>query len=99
MVKRRPKSRQISIRVDLDSLDKLDRFVGVTGGTRGTLIRQLIDEFAGKADALVELLESARKGAERDVVIDWVREIMDSLEGDVSQLSMPVWSGPKCSIG
>lgn len=92
MARRRPKTKQITIRVEEPLLDKLDEFVALAGGSRASLVRGLIEEFAGKADALIELLKSARKGAEADAVLDWVREIMEGLNEDVGQLSMPVRS-------
>jgi hypothetical protein len=86
----KPKTAQITLRVDLRDLAKLDRFVEVAGGTRASLMRALVEEFAKKADALTELVESARKGAEAEAVSDWIHEILDGLSSDVEQMALPV---------
>lgn len=85
----RPRREQVTVRVNIESLAKLDRVAALTGSTRSGLIRMVVEDFADKTDELVELLASARAGHEVRLR-EWVDGLIGGLSSEADQLVLPV---------
>ena len=81
-----------SIRLNRKTVAKLEALAAVVGTTRSSLIRELVENFAGRVDELVGVLSQARKGAEAESVHAWAMEVVERAEEE-AQLSMPTGKG------
>jgi hypothetical protein len=81
---------QIQVRVRADKLAKLDHLAELSGMRRGTLLRQILEEFADVAGELADLILAARKGMEAEALRDWAIEVVERAVRDVDQLRLPV---------
>lgn len=80
------RTKQITVRMNVGTIVRLDKFAAAIGTPRAALIRVLADDFAGKSEALLTVIQSSKGHA---ALAEWITQMLEDLEHE-AQLALPV---------